>query len=184
MDEQAFEALLKTIEPGPTQRTRIKEACAIAAYREQTTIPVIETLMCDDAPQFKLLTKQLVLCWIHDGRHYKKLKPVVSHHQTLLDDFLTQYWIFYHRLNAFKNNPDAEQVTSLSQAFDALFSTQTGYAQLDERIAKTKAKRDELLLVLQHPELPLHNNSAELAARVQARKRDVSCIPCQSKALR
>ncbi len=28
--------------------------------------------------------------------------------------------------------------------------------------------------MLQHPELPLHNNSAELAARVQARKRDVS----------
>jgi hypothetical protein len=71
------------------------------------------------------------------------LKPVVPQHQTLLDDFLTQYWIFYHRLNAFKNNPDAEQVTSLSQAFDALFSTQTGYAQLDERIAKTQAKRDE-----------------------------------------
>ncbi|MEE9411607.1 MAG: hypothetical protein V3V22_01005 [Methylococcales bacterium] len=71
MDERAFDALLNTIEPGPTQRIRIKEACAMAAYREQTTIPVIETLMCDDAPQFKLLTKQLVLCWIHDGRHYK-----------------------------------------------------------------------------------------------------------------
>jgi hypothetical protein len=28
--------------------------------------------------------------------------------------------------------------------------------------------------VLDHPELPLHNNASELAARVQARKRDVS----------
>ena len=174
IDEQTFDALLTIIKPGPTQRTRIKEACAIAAYREQTTIPVIEILMCDDAPQFKRLTKQLILCWIHDGRHYKKLKPVVAQHQTRLNDFRTQYWRFYHRLKAFKENPDAAQIESLFQAFDTLFSTQTGDAQLDERIAKTKAKREELLLVLQHPELPLHNNAAELAARVQARKRDVS----------
>ncbi len=153
MDEPAFDALLNTIEPGPTQRIRIKEACAMAAYREQTTIPVIETLMCcDDAPQFKLLTQQLVLCWIHDGRHYKKLKPVVPQHHLLLDDFLTLYWLYYHQLKAFKNNPDGAQAKNLSQAFDTLFSTQTGYAQLDERIAKTKAKHEALLLVLQHPD--------------------------------
>ena len=41
-------------------------------------------------------------------------------------------------------------------------------------IAKTYAKRKELLLVLKYPELPLHNNASELSARVQARARDVS----------
>jgi hypothetical protein len=45
---------------------------------------------------------------------------------------------------------------------------------LDDRIALTKAKRDNLLLVLDNPELPLHNNPAELGARVQARIRDIS----------
>jgi len=45
---------------------------------------------------------------------------------------------------------------------------------LNERIAKTWAKKQELLLVLKHPDLPLHNNASELAARVQARARDVS----------
>ena len=29
-------------------------------------------------------------------------------------------------------------------------------------------------MVLEHPDIELHNNSAELSARVQARKRDVS----------
>ena len=62
----------------------------------------------------------------------------------------------------------------MSQEFNTLFSTKTDYEQLDERIAKTLAKRDALLLVLDHPELPLHNNASELAARVQARERDVS----------
>ena len=43
--------------------------------------------MCDNAPQFKLLTEELTLCWIHDGRHYKKLNPVVPQHKTLRDAF-------------------------------------------------------------------------------------------------
>ena len=57
---------------------------------------------------------------------------------------------------------------------DALFSTQTGYEALDERIAKTRAKQAALLIVLRYPELPLHNNDCELEARVAARRRDVS----------
>ena len=48
---------------------------------------------------------------------------------------------------------------------------------MDDRIVKTRAKKDALLMVLKHPELPLHNNSAELAARRRVRKRDVSFGP-------
>ena len=46
-----------------------------AYYQQQTDFPIIERLLADDAPQFKLLTLYLALCWIHDARHYKKLKP-------------------------------------------------------------------------------------------------------------
>ena len=95
-------------------------------------------------------------------------------HKTLRDDFLTQYWLYYQKLKDYKEAPDPNNGTELEQHFDALFSTQTGYQQLDERIAKTYAKRKELLLVLKYPELPLHNNASELSARVQARARDVS----------
>jgi len=70
-DENEFESLLNNINPGSQQRTRIMEACAIAAYRDQEEKSQIKIRMCDDAPQFKLLTEELTLCWIHDGRHYK-----------------------------------------------------------------------------------------------------------------
>ena len=173
-DEKLFDSLLDTIKPGPQQRTRIMEACAIAAYHEQKESPVIKILMCGDAPQFKLLTEEITLCWIHDGRHYKKLNPVVPLHETLRDEFLTKYWLYYHKLLAYKEAPDPDRAIELAQQFDALFVTQTGYQQLDERIAKTYAKRKELLLVLKYPELPLHNNASELGARVQARARDIS----------
>jgi len=65
----------------------------------------------------------------------------------------------------------------LRQAFDTLFETETGYEALDKRIAKTKVKRDKLLKVLAHPEIPLHNNPAELGARQRVRKRDISFGP-------
>ena len=62
----------------------------------------------------------------------------------------------------------------LSAAFDELFSTKTHYQDLDKRIASTLAHKEKLLLVLRFTHIPLHNNPAELGARVQARKRDIS----------
>ena len=55
-----------------------------------------------------------------------------------------------------------------------MFSIVTGYEQLDERISKTKENKEHLLMILTLPEIPLHNNAAELAARAKVRKRDVS----------
>src|SRR5205823_14932528 len=69
------------------------------------------------------------------------------------------------------------EAARLAAAFDALFATTTGYQALDVRIALTRAQKAWLLLVLQHPELPLHNNPAELGARQRVRKRDVSFGP-------
>jgi hypothetical protein len=45
---------------------------------------------------------------------------------------------------------------------------------LDERKRLTLLKIAELLLVLEHPELPLHNNPAELAARTMVQRRNIS----------
>jgi hypothetical protein len=45
------------------------------------------------------------------------------------------------------------------------------YEQVDERISKTREKKENLLLVLTMPEILLHNNVAELAARAKIRKR-------------
>ncbi len=178
LDEKQMTHLLQQLFPDPNQgknnRTRITEAGAIAAYHQRTDFPVIPVLLSDDAPQFKHLTQQQALCWVHDGRHYKKLQPVVPDHHQQLTDFRGQYWDYYRDLLLFKQNPTQQQVEDLSTQFDQLFATETSYQLLKQRIAKTKAKKQALLLVLKYPQLPLHNNEAELAARVQVRKRDVS----------
>lgn len=159
------------------QQARIREAAALTAYYHQTDVPVVPNLLSDDAPQFRHITPEQSLCWVHEGRHYKKLLPFVEYHQQLLADFRQQFWDYYHDLQAYRSHPTPEQAEKLRQTFDSLFSQVTGYDQLDKRIAKTKAKKDRLLMVLQHPEIPLHNNPAELAARRRVRKRDISFGP-------
>ena len=54
-----------------------------------------------------------------------------------------------------------------------LFDTPSGYQQLDEPKQLTLLKISELLLVLEHPELPLHNHPAELAARTMVQRRNI-----------
>ena len=83
---------------GAKQRKLIKDGLAIAAYRTQTACPVVELLVCDDAPQCNCLTAQLALCWIHEYRHYKKLIPHLPYHRTLLDSFKESFWKLYRQL--------------------------------------------------------------------------------------
>ena len=157
-----------------TTKKKVLEACAIAAYHQSTDIPVVTTLLSDDAPQFRQIASHHALCWIHDGRNYKKLRPIVPYYKEKLEAFREQYWDYYGKLCEFKIKPDAEVAEQLSAEFDQLFSTKTRYLELDERISKTKGKKESLLIVLNLPEIPLHNNGAELGARVKVRKRDVS----------
>ena len=159
------------------QQARVFEAAALTAYYHQTTTPIVPVLLSDDAPQFRFISAEHALCWVHEGRHYKKLMPVVDYHRQLTDAFLKRFWEFYRKLLAYRLQPSPEQATQLEQDFDALFSTVTGYNDLDKRIAKTKAKKERLLTVLKHPEIPLHNNPAELDARRRVRKRDISFGP-------
>lgn len=176
LSEQEVDERLKILFPNPgkgeTNRHRIKEACAVVAYRNRSD--AIKQLVCDDAPQFKNITEWLALCWVHEGRHYKKLKPFIHSHRKKLDIFLKDFWSYYRRLRDYKENPCPKRSETLSKEFDVLFSRKTGYEELDERITKTAAKKDNLLLMLDHPQIPLHNNESELGARNQARKRDVS----------
>jgi hypothetical protein len=158
----------------PQKRMRILEACAISCYRQETGIAIVKVLVSDDAPQFKMLTDNLALCWIHNGRAYKRLNPIVELHQQHVADFLKKFWEYYRKLARYKTNPSDEQAKTLGIEFDALFSTKTGYEALDERIAKSKSQKEELLVVLNHPEVPLHNNCSEGGARVEKRRRDVS----------
>jgi hypothetical protein len=179
MDDVTMQAVLETHRPGlgPQQRKWILDATAVAAYHADVECPVVRLLVCDDAPQFPLVTEALALCWVHAGRHSKKLMPSISRHRALVEDFVQRFWTYYDQLLAYRERPTAAAAARLDGEFEALFATITGYDALDERSAKTQAKKGCLLMVLTHPEIPLHNNPAALGARARVRKRDVSFGP-------
>jgi hypothetical protein len=159
------------------KRPAVLAALAVAAYHAQTDYPIVKLLLCDDAGQFKWVTDELALCWIHEGRHYKRLSPVVPHHQQLQARFLRAFWRFYRALNGYRDNPTPEKAAWLERYFDRLFGTRTGYEALDKLIIRTQNHKAELLMVLIHPEILLHNNPAELGARQRVRKRKISLGP-------
>jgi len=68
----------------------------------------------------------------------------------------------------------ASRRTALRQRFDRIFTRVTGFAELDQAVARTHANKDELLLVLDRPEIPLHTNGSENAVRSFVTKRRIS----------
>jgi hypothetical protein len=177
LDEWLDEHLPKL---GTKPRKLIKDSLAIAAYHTQAAYPVVELLICDDAPQFNWLTTELALCWVHEDRHYKKLTPCLAYHRQRLDAFQEHFWKLYRRLLAYRHHPTPKEADELRGEFERLFGQSSGYDQLDKRKALTLAKKDHLLMVLSHPEILLHNNPAELAARQRVPKRDVS-LPARTR---
>ena len=164
---------------GVQQRKWLLDATAVAAYHAEVGFPVVKLLVCDDAPQFTWLSAELALCWVHEARRYNQLLPYLALPKRLLAEFMDRFWPYYRELLAYREHPSEPERERLSAKFDELFSSEakTGYWDLDDRIARTRAKKTELLMVLVHPEIPLHNNPAELGARQRVRKRDVSFGP-------
>ena len=176
MTREKFEKELNLLIPDlkDRHRTMILEAAAITAYQENHATPAIHRLVCDDAKQFYHITTLRALCWVHEERHYQKLVPFLPDHQKLVNDFRSKIWDYYYELTEYKKNPKVEEKTRLSNLFDDIFSTKTGYDDLDYRIQMTKKKKDSLLVVLDYPDTPLHNNPAELAIRMYVIKRKIS----------
>jgi len=137
---------------------------------QRIDIPIIS----DDAGQYIGVSSNHALCWIHEIRHYKKMSPFLTHHKSVLNTFLTKLWKFYEVLAQYKETPNKIMSMHIRERFDSLFSTVTGYKTLDDRIAMTKKKKEELLLVLDYPNVPLHNNLAEIAVREGVIKRKIS----------
>ena len=157
--------------------TRVLDAYALAHYAQREASTTVLALMSDDAPEYKLIAPVHALCWVHDARDYKKLLPDLDINRNNLHAFMDEYWAFYKSLLAYKKAEEPAQNIQkpiIEAEFQRIFTKITNYAALDKLIARTWAKKEEMLVVLEYPDIPLHNNAAELAARRKVRKRDVS----------
>lgn len=159
------------------QREQVLTAAALAGYHDQTEIPRILALLSDDASVFHGLVDAQALCWIHDFRHYLDLVPTRPLHDRQFQRCQRRYWQLYRQLLAYRAAPTPAKRARIEKAFDQLVDAQQAPEYLASCLARTRKNRAKLLLVLEHPELPLHNNAEELAVRRRVRKRDVSFGP-------
>ncbi len=80
----------------------------------------------------------------------------------------------YADLKAYCRDPTPREKRRLQTRFERLFTTTTGFATLDRLLARLHANKDELLVALERPEIPLHTNGSENDIRCQVTKRKIS----------
>ena len=126
----------------------------------------------DDAGQFAVLLH--ALCWIHAERGINKLVGYTDAQRKALEGIRTQIWDLYAELKAYKEEPCEEKRTELEARFDEIFGTKTCYQSLNLALKRIRNHRSKLLLVLDRPDIPLHNNTSERDIREYVKKRKIS----------
>ena len=129
-------------------------------------------VLSDDAGQFNVLLH--ALCWIHANRAIDKIIPFTNQARTDLDKIKDQIWQLYEGLKVYKEIPKPKGKKRLSAMFDEIFMQTTSSASLNAALKRIYNNKSELLLVLERPDIPLHNNGAENAIREYVKKRKIS----------
>ena len=88
-----------------------------------------------------------------------------------------QLWNFYQDLKTYKTlnlQQQQQQKAQLEERFDQIFTQTTLFETLNQVLKRLNRRKAELLLVLERPDLPLHNNASEQDIREFVTKRKIS----------
>lgn len=130
------------------------------------------TTFSDGARQFDVFKHSQ--CWIHAERGLAKVHPV-NDQQAMAQKWLrTWFWAVYDDLKDFKTDPTEKKAIKVRQGFQALIQTKTCSGLLQDALSGLAVIKEELLLVLEDPSLPLHNNLSESQIREYVKRRKIS----------
>lgn len=129
-------------------------------------------ILSDDAGQFAL--GRHALCWVHAERLVHKLDTFCTRQTAAKEAVRAGLWDLYRDFKAYCRDPEPAAAAALRERFDRLVAARTGFATLDRLLARLAANRDELLLALDRPEVPLHTNDAENDLRALVTRRKLS----------
>ena len=135
-------------------------------------LPKSLVIVSDDAGQFNILNH--ALCWIHAERTLNKLIAPNEEKRKILEDVRKQIWDFYNDLKDYKMSPNETKKIQLEDTFDDIFTQKTDYQMVNLALRRLYENKAELLLVLERPEIPLHNNLSENDIREYVKRRKVS----------
>ena len=129
-------------------------------------------ILSDGAKQFDVLIH--ALCWLHVERPLERLVPHDETHRQVIERIRQLIWELYAGLKAYREAPSVAARETLGKQFDDLVAERTEYPSIDGVLKGMAANRAKLLLVLDQPEVPLHNNLSEGHIRDYVKKRKIS----------
>ena len=172
-DEAAWKAALESV--GLTNQRHVRivtQAALLGSIIENGVTNPDLVIISDDAGQFDVLLHGL--CWIHAERAIRKLTGFNDAQREALEMTRKLIWDFYQDLKEYKQAPGPEKKAALNKRFDDIFGTPTCYDALNGALARIYKNKSELLLVLDRPDIPLHNNLSETDIREYVKKRKIS----------
>jgi hypothetical protein len=171
-DKAAWQAYLAAQEVTDPRHVRIAtEGALLGSLIAQGVSPEL-IVLSDGAGQFDVLVH--ALCWLHIERPLARLVPHNENHRVAIERIRQGIWDLYAGLKAYRQAPMEALRDALGKQFDDLVAQRTDYPSIDSVLKGMEADRAKLLLVLERPEVPLHNNLSEGHIRDYVKKRKIS----------
>jgi hypothetical protein len=171
-DEPAWQAYLRAQQVTDPRHVRIAtEGALLGSVIAQGVSPEL-IVLSDGAGQFDVLVH--ALCWLHGERPLARLVPHNEKHRQAIEQIRQQIWDLYAGLKAYRQTSSPTAREALGKQFDDLVAQRTDYPSIDGVLKGMATDRAKLLLVLERPEVPLHNNLSEGHIRDYVKKRKIS----------
>lgn len=171
-DQAAWQAYLGEQQVADPRHVRIATEGALLGSLIAHGVSPELTVLSDGAGQFDVFVH--ALCWLHVERPLARLVPHNEKHRRAIERIRQGIWELYAGLKAYREAPEPRASEALGKQFDDLVAQRTGYPSIDGVLKGMAADRAKLLVVLERPEVPLHNNLSEGHIRDYVKKRKIS----------
>ncbi len=163
---------LKTLEIVSERHVRIATEGALVGSVISHGLNRNLVVISDDAGQFNIFLHGL--CWVHAERNIHKIVPFSEKNAEILDEVRSDIWKLYADLKEYRTDPSPEKKAELESRFDEIFTRKTDFQTLNLALQRLHRNKSELLLVLDRPDIPLHNNLSESDIREYVKRRKIS----------
>ena len=175
LDRLGFTTLTVTPDPG-----RVATEGALWGSVQSHKFLCDAVVLSDDAGPFNV--GRHARCGIHAERLGHKLDTFTDQHRAAQARVRGRIWRFYASLKAYQRNPTERRSVAVRARFDRIFLRRTGFVTLDRLLARLHANKDELLMVLDRPEIPRHTNRSENDIRCYLTRRKIAPGPAATSA--
>ena len=170
MGAKGFRCFLTSLRlRGKRLRTQCLEA-ALVGFISEEILKKGQVLLSDRAGQFAVFDH--AACWVHMERPLRKIVPTSETVKMELEQVRTAVWSLYYALKeSVLTQTNREEI---EKEYDSLVEMKSTSPAIRSVIRSFHEYRDEMLKVLDHPGLPLHNNDSERDIRGFVKRRKIS----------